>query len=95
MPEVEQPVLNVLVRGIQPRVTFANRAVEGGRDRMRVDDRTITITNQPGLNPNQRSWRGGPPDMGLPSDTPVQGALPTFAPPPYGSSPAGMARPAR
>ena len=57
----------------QPKVTFANRSVEGGRDKMRVDDRTITITNQPGLNPNRRNWRGGLPEMRLPSDTPADG----------------------
>ena len=43
----------------QPRVTFASRAVQGGRDKMRLGDRTITITDQPGLNPNRRRWRGG------------------------------------
>ncbi len=32
---------------------------------MRVDDRTITITNPPGLNPNRRNWRGGLPEMRL------------------------------
>ncbi len=52
----------------QPRVVFARRAVEGGRDRMRVDDTQIEIRAQPGLNPNRRSWRG----MGdLPSDIPA------------------------
>ncbi len=65
----------------QPRVTFANRAVQGGRDKMRVNDRTITITDQPGLNPNQRRWRGGQPDMALPPATPAQGAQPVFSPP--------------
>lgn len=76
----------------QPRVAFANRAVEGGRDRMRVDDRTITITDQPGLNPNRRRWRGGPPDMGLPPATPAQGAQPVASPPtlPYARSAAAL-----
>jgi len=71
----------------QPRVTFANRAVEGGRDKMRLNDRTITITNQPGLNPNRRNWRGGPPEMRLPSQAPAQGVQPTFVPAPgsYGA----------
>lgn len=55
----------------QPRVTFANRAVQGGRNTMRVDDRTITITKQLGLNPNRRRWRSGPPDMALPPATPA------------------------
>ena len=65
----------------QPRVTFANRAVQGGRDKMRVNDRTITITDQPGLNPNRRRWRGGSPEMALPPATPAQGAQPVFSPP--------------
>ena len=68
----------------QPRVTFANRAVQGGRDMMRLNDRTITITNQPGLNPNRRNWRGGPPEMRLPSQVPAQGVQPTFIPAPGG-----------
>ena len=65
----------------QPRVTFANRAVEGGRDKMRLNDRTITITDQPGLNPNRRRWRSGPPEMAVPPATPAQGAQPVFSPP--------------
>ncbi len=65
----------------QPRVAFANRAVQGGRDKMRVGDRTITITDQPGLNPNQRRWRGGPPEMALPPAPPAAGARPVFSPP--------------
>ena len=86
----------------QPKVAFANRAVEGGRDQMRVDDRTITITNQPGLNPNRRAWRGGPPEMRLPSNTPAQGVQPTFipatdgddGPAPIGSTPLPLPAPA-
>lgn len=66
----------------QPKVTFANRAVQGGRDKMRVNDRTITITNQPGLNANRRRWREGPPDMGLPSELPARGAQSFISPPP-------------
>ena len=66
----------------QPRVTFANRAVQGGRDKMRLNDRTITITDQPGLNANRRRWRGGPPNLGLPPETPARGAQPVFSPPP-------------
>ena len=62
-------------------MTFASRAVQGGRDKMRVDDRTITITDQPGLNPNRRRWRDGPPEMALPRATPAQGAQPVFSPP--------------
>jgi hypothetical protein len=77
----------------QPKVTFAKRAVEGGRDKMRVDDRTITITNQPGLNPNRRNWRGGLPEMRLPSDVPADGSQPIFAPVPNGYAPIGSALP--
>ncbi|MBV8096192.1 MAG: type IV secretion system DotC family protein [Acetobacteraceae bacterium] len=47
----------------QPRVAFAHRAVQGGHDVMRLDDRTIRITGQSGLNPNQRRWHGPAPDM--------------------------------
>ena len=65
----------------QPRVTFANRAVQGGRDMMRVDDRTITITDQPGLNANRRQWRGGPPEMALPAEAPAPAVSPYAAPP--------------
>ena len=79
----------------QPKVTFANRSVEGGRDKMRVDDRTITITNQPGLNPNRRNWRGGLPEMRLPSDVPADGAQPSFSPSPNGYAPVGATGPIR
>ena len=65
----------------QPKVSFANRAVEGGRDEMRVDDHTITITDQPGLNANRRRWRGGPLDMALPRETPAEGARRIVSPP--------------
>ncbi len=64
----------------QPRVTFARRAVGGGRNKMRLDDRTITITDQPGLNSNRRTWRGGPPEMRLPAPAPAQGVQPAFIP---------------
>lgn len=40
----------------QPRVAFQARRVEGGRDRMRVGDTTIRITDQPGLQANPRRW---------------------------------------
>ena len=78
-----------------PRVAFANRAVQGGRDKMRLDDRTITITDQPGLNANRRKWRGPPPDMGLPPEAPARGALPVFSPPPGATPPAPQPQPAR
>ncbi len=58
----------------QPRVVFSRRAVEGGRDRMRVDDTQIEIRAQPGLNPNRRRWRG---TGELPSDIPAGGPAPT------------------
>ena len=82
----------------QPRVTFARRAVQGGRDKMRLNDRTITITNQPGLNANRRSWRGSPPEMRLPPDAAAQGVQPVFipaaggtgGPAPIGSAPLPM-----
>ncbi len=42
-----------------PTVAFQNQAVEGGRDQMRVGDRTIRITDQPGLQANRRRWAPG------------------------------------
>jgi defect in organelle trafficking protein DotC len=47
----------------QPKVAFAHRAVQGGHDTMRVNDRTVRITGQSGLNPNQKRWHGSAPDM--------------------------------
>ena len=43
----------------QPRVTFANAATEGGRDRLNIGDRTVRITDQPGLQANRRRWQPG------------------------------------
>ena len=40
-----------------PRVTFRNARVEGGRDSLHVGDRTIRITDQPGLQGNPRRWQ--------------------------------------
>lgn len=40
----------------QPRVAFQARRVEGGREQMRVNDRVIRITDQPGLQANPRRW---------------------------------------
>jgi len=51
----------------QPRVVFARKSVEGGRDKMRVDDTQIEIRSQPGLNPNRKRWSGS---GSLPSDLP-------------------------
>ncbi len=43
----------------QPKVAFQRRAVEGGRDSLHVGDRTIRITDQPGLQGNARRWKPG------------------------------------
>lgn len=43
----------------QPRVAFQHRAVDGGRDSLHVGDRTIRITDQPGLQGNPRRWAPG------------------------------------
>ncbi len=42
-----------------PRVAFHNRRVDGGRDSLHVGDRTIRITDQPGLQGNARHWAPG------------------------------------
>ena len=39
-----------------PKVAFQNRATLGGRDSLHVGDRTIRITDQPGLQANPRRW---------------------------------------
>lgn len=43
----------------QPRVAFENARVQGGRDSLHVDDRTVRITDQPGLQGNARRWVPG------------------------------------
>ena len=43
----------------QPRVAFENARVQGGRDSLHVDDRTVRITDQPGLQGNARRWMPG------------------------------------
>ena len=55
-----------------PKLAFERQPVEGGRDLMRIDDRTIRITDQPGLNANQRQWH---PDLTRPTRGPI-GAVP-------------------
>lgn len=40
-----------------PRVVFENRAAQGGREQLRLGDRTIRITDQPGLQANPRRWQ--------------------------------------
>lgn len=42
-----------------PRIAFQNRRVDGGRDSLHVGDRTIRITDQPGLQGNPRRWTLG------------------------------------
>jgi defect-in-organelle-trafficking protein DotC len=43
----------------QPRVAFQNQRVDGGRDSLHVNDRTVRITDQPGLQGNARRWTPG------------------------------------
>ena len=43
----------------QPRVAFETAKVQGGRDSLHVDDRTVRITDQPGLQGNSRRWAPG------------------------------------
>ena len=43
----------------QPKVAFKNVRVDGGRDSLHVGDRTIRITDQPGLQGNARRWAPG------------------------------------
>jgi defect in organelle trafficking protein DotC len=39
-----------------PRLAFRSQTVDGGRDSLHVRDRTIRITDQPGLNGSPRRW---------------------------------------
>jgi defect-in-organelle-trafficking protein DotC len=43
----------------QPRLAFAHSTVQGGRDLMRIDNTTVRITDQPGLNPRPSQWQAG------------------------------------
>jgi defect-in-organelle-trafficking protein DotC len=43
----------------EPRVAFNTQRVDGGRDSLHVDDRTVRITDQPGLQGNARRWTPG------------------------------------
>ncbi|MBR0641210.1 type IV secretory system conjugative DNA transfer family protein [Plastoroseomonas hellenica] len=43
----------------EPRVAFQSTAAEGGRSRLAIGDRTVRITDQPGLQANRRRWRPG------------------------------------
>jgi defect in organelle trafficking protein DotC len=40
-----------------PRVAFENRSAQGGRESLHIGDRTIRITDQPGLQANPRRWQ--------------------------------------
>lgn len=40
----------------QPRVAFQTDRAQGGRDSLHVNDRTVRITDQPGLQGNPRRW---------------------------------------
>ena len=50
----------------EPRIAFVRSAVEGGRDLMRVNNTTVRITDQPGLNPRRSQWRAGEGQVGGP-----------------------------
>jgi defect-in-organelle-trafficking protein DotC len=43
----------------EPRVAFEATATAGGRARLAINDRTVRITDQPGLQSNRRRWRPG------------------------------------
>jgi defect-in-organelle-trafficking protein DotC len=45
---------------LPPTVAFEHTAAGGGGDELRVDDRTIRITDQPGLQANARRWAPNP-----------------------------------
>ncbi len=47
----------------QPKLVFLHRPVEGGRDALHVDDHTVRITDQPGLQPDRKRWEAGSPCM--------------------------------
>lgn len=54
----------------EPRIAFARSTVEGGHDLMRIDNTTVRITAQPGLNPRSRDWHPGEAQAGGPIGTP-------------------------
>lgn len=43
----------------QPRLAFTSQSVVGGRDLMKIDNTTVRITDQPGLNPHPGQWQPG------------------------------------
>jgi defect-in-organelle-trafficking protein DotC len=42
-----------------PKLAFHTQRVDGGRDSLHVGDKTIRITDQPGLRRNPRRWEPG------------------------------------
>ena len=42
-----------------PKLAFQTKRVDGGRDSLHVGDKTIRITDQPGLQRNPRRWEPG------------------------------------
>jgi defect-in-organelle-trafficking protein DotC len=42
-----------------PKLAFQTQRVDGGRDSLHVGDKTIRITDQPGLQRNPRRWEPG------------------------------------
>ncbi|MBI0538346.1 conjugal transfer protein TraI [Roseomonas sp. KE2513] len=43
----------------EPRIAFESSAADGGRSRLAIGDRTVRITDQPGLQRNSRRWQPG------------------------------------
>lgn len=43
----------------EPRIAFESSAADGGRSRLAIGDRTVRITDQPGLQRNPRRWQPG------------------------------------
>ncbi|SDB71527.1 type IV secretory system conjugative DNA transfer family protein [Belnapia rosea] len=52
----------------QPRIAVRHLRVQGGGDRLNLQDTTISITRQRGLNPNAGQWR---PTAGIEADGPI------------------------
>ena len=42
-----------------PRLVFQDQPVDGGRDDLHIGDRTVRITDQPGLQADRRRWQSG------------------------------------
>lgn len=43
----------------EPRIAFESSLADGGRSRLAIGDRTVRITDQPGLQGNRRRWQPG------------------------------------